>query len=573
MGNCLLICLDKRIHVSGTRFLGTGFRVGGVSDRLWQVLAYAILIVIASFFMFDAFVRLLETTPLETLASYALIFVGTVAIISVLIWGFATVWLDTKQGQYWSNIKWSLLAISVPQDSVNTPKGMENFFNSIAGSKSSITWKEKWLWGKFQAYFSLEIVSMEGRIQFYVRTPIKYRDNIESALYAQYPEAQITEVEDFGPAMVGEYPNEEWDCFGSEMVFRKPNYMPIKTYEMFEHVGEKDFRFKDPMLTMIENLGKMGPGEQYYFQILIMQPDEQDWVKEGRAYIEGLYGKTTSGKKAGLLGRFFGGWANTFLSEATGNEGDFITVEETVEKPDAFQMFKLTPEERDAGDAVKEKISRIGWYSKIRFCYIARKEVFRKGTIASMTKGMMHPYAHPSWNKIGIHGPSTTKDDYFWQAWQMPRKQRELVDRFKWRKFSGGSTPYIMNSAELATLFHFPAADARTPVLTALGARRSEAPTDLTYAQPNIEILPNANRGNTEVVTPDLASVEQKPLSVPSVTSPTGFGEDRAFDRAPQPQRSPGMNVGVPAPLPPGVEDRAVPAEESIPGNLPIKPM
>ncbi len=523
--------------------------------------------------MFERLDEFLRVTPIETLGSYALIFVGIIAILSVLIWGFATVWLDTKQGQYWMNIKWSLLAISVPQDAVNTPMGMENFFNSIAGSKSAITWKEKWMWGKFQAYFSLEIISIEGNIQFYVRTPTKYRDNVEAAMYAQYPEAQITEVEDYAANMEGEYPNEEWDCFGSELVSRKPDYFPIKTYDMFEHVGEKDFRFKDPILTMIENLGKMGPGEHYYFQILIMQPDEQDWVKEGRKYIEELYGKK-EGKKAGILGRFFGGWANVFFSEATGNEGALISVDETMEKPDSFQMFKLTPEERDAADAVKEKMTRIGWYSKIRFAYIARKEVFRKGTVASMTKGMMHPYAHPSWNKIGIFGPTTTKDDYFWQAWQMPRKQRELVDRFKYRKFSSGSTPYILNSAELATLFHFPAADARTPVLASLGARRSEAPTDLTYAAPHLNVLPNADRTMQGEADAAPAPAVQQPLAVPVVASPTHIGEDRAFDTRPQlASQISGMNVGVPAPMPPGVEERSVPVEESIPGNLPIKPM
>jgi hypothetical protein len=523
--------------------------------------------------MFEAFEEFLRVTPIETLGSYALIFVGVVAILSVLVWGFATVWLDTKQGQYWMNIKWTLLAISVPQDAVNTPKGMENFFNSIAGSKSAITWKEKWMWGKFQAYFSLEIISIEGNIQYYVRTPIKYRDNIESAMYAQYPEAQITEVEDYATKMEGEYPNEEWDCFGSELVSRKADYLPIKTYDMFEHVGEKDFRFKDPILTMIENLGKIGPGEQYYFQILIMQPDEQSWVKEGRTFIEELYGKK-AGKKVGFFGKLVGGWANVFFSEATGNEGALISVDEAMEKPDAFQMFKLTPEERDVADAVKEKMTRIGWYTKIRFAYIARKEVFRKGTIASMTKGMMHPYAHPSWNKIGISGPTTTKDDYFWQAWQMPRKQRELVDRFRHRKFSAGSTPYILNSAELATLYHFPAADARTPVLTALGARRSEAPTDLKYAAPDVNVLPNALRGVVSETDEAQAPTVQQPLSVPRVASPTHLGEDRAFDaNAQQAPQIPGMNIGVPAPMPPGVEQRPAPVEESIPGNLPIKPM
>lgn len=197
----------------------------------------------------------LAVTSFYEMMSHALLVFGWIPIFGVLIWGFTQVWVDYKQGQYLNHIDWVLLNISVPQGSINTPKGMENFFNNIAGSKSAITWKEAHLLGKFQAFFSFEIVGSEGDVKFYIRAPEKYRDLVEAALYAQYPEAQIVEVEDYVDKVPDKYPNDTHKVFGSEMKLAKPSYYPIRTYPSFEHLGEKDMRFKDPLLNVIEIMG------------------------------------------------------------------------------------------------------------------------------------------------------------------------------------------------------------------------------------------------------------------------------------------------------------------------------
>ena len=541
----------------------------------------------------EAIEQYLATTPPEIMGAHVLLFIAPLILASVLIWGFQLIWIDMKQGQYAGAIKWVMLSVNVPQDAMQSPKGMENFFNLLAGSKSAITWKEKWLNGKFQAYFSFEIASVDGRISFYIRTPIKYRDLIEAAFYAQYPEAQIVEVtEDYTDFIPNEYPDEEYDAWGSEMTTRKANYLPIKTYELFEHQGEKDLRFKDPLLSMLENMGKMRVGESYMIQFLIMQPDEQDWVKEGRAYIEKLYG-IEKPKKKGWVDDAVGWLPQEIMRQATGAE---FGGEEAAAQ-DNFKAFKITPEERDQMDAIKEKISKLGWLTKIRFVYVAKRELFRKGTIASMTKGTFHQYAHQNWNKLGIHGPATPKDDYFFQEWAMPSKQKGLISRYKNRSFAGG-TPFIMNTAELATLFHFPPADARTPVLTSLGARRSEAPIELDFAAEGAAILSNVDRTSTADVQDGVPGIPTKavsagPLTVPSISSPTAGvstipapsaanpGVDVAFDQsspAPAPpvameaELDPGMpRAGMPAPLPPGLDlnDQSRPPTD-VPENLPL---
>ncbi len=526
------------------------------------------------------------------LAGHAVLVIGSIAVTWVLLWGFKEVWVYYKQGKYWMALKWYVFEVNVPQDAVQTPMGMVNFFTNIAGSKSAITWKEGFLNGKFQAYFCLEIVSNSGEIKIYVRVQQKYIDLFQASLYAQYPEASIIEVEDYVDMIPTDYPNEEYDLFGSEIVLRKPDYLPIKTFDLFEHQGEKDLRFKDPMLGLFESLGKMRTGEHYWMQILIMQPDEQDWRKDGIKFMNELYGKTEK-KKKGWFSESFG-WLITGAIEQT--VGMVIGGGEEEAGPDDFRMFKITPEERDQIDAVQRKVAGLGWATTIRFVYWAKKDVFRKGTIASMTKGYFHQFAHLSWNKMGIHRESTTKDDYFWQRWQMPMKQKRIAGRYQSRSFSSGSTPFILNCEELATLFHFPPADARTPVLSQITSRLAEAPQELTFAGEDVPTLPNFDAPpGAEVEKAAVRQAKVGPLATPSPTAPTG--QPRGTDSAPlhptlgvvrdapplreaaQPSsvQSPSVatgermpQVGMPAPLPPGLDLADEPIESAnSPENLP----
>lgn len=529
--------------------------------------------------IYDWFVHYLATATAAEIGMDILIYVGWFPIFAVLVWGFLQIWLGIKQTEYWEKLEWDLLAVTIPQDAIQTPKGMMNFFDNLSGSKSAITWKETWMLGKFQAYFSFEIVSNGGQIHYYIRTMKKYRDLVEAALYAQYPEAQIVEVEDYVDLIPGDYPNEEYDCFGSELTLSKPGTFPIKRYESFEHVGEKDLRFKDPILPMLEMLGKMRPGEFYWIQLLIIGPDSQDWRKESVKWMKKVYGIEEK-KKKGFIESSVGWVPASILQQLTGLElgaaGD--------SKTDDFRMWKLTPDEQDTMKAVNEKAKEVGWESKIRFVYVAKKELFRKGTIASMTKGIFMQF-DSGMNKLGLTDNVTTKDDYPWQAWQMPGKQRKIVNNYKNRLW-GGATPFILSSSELATIWHFPPADARTPVLTSLGARMAEAPLELGFAMDEAAILPNLDRTATDVAGAALPGSSKKvePFvpEVPTPLTPTAPQKTEPIMNAPAPvvqeevetvlaPDQPIFRAGMPAPLPPGLDLADVELSDAqTPDNLPV---
>ncbi|MBU4315273.1 hypothetical protein KJ673_02600 [Patescibacteria group bacterium] len=500
----------------------------------------------------------LATTPVDVVAYDILIYFGWFPVSAVLVWGFIQIWLDIKQTEWWEKLQYDLLTITIPADSIHSVKGMVNFFNNLSGSKSAITWKEKWLWGKFQADFSFEIVSNGGKIQFYIRTIKKYRDLVEAALYAQYPDAQVIEVEDYINLIPDDYPAEDVECFGSEFKLSKDDMFPIKRYEAFEHMGEKDLRFKDPILPLIEMLGKMKEGEHFWIQMLIISPDDQDWKKESMKWIKKMYGIEEK-KKKGVISEAVG-WIPASIAEQT--LGVVLGGSEE-KKADDFKMWKLTPDERDSLEAVKEKAVEIGWVTKIRFVYVAKKELFRKGTIASMTKGIFLQF-DSGINKLTLTDNVTTKDDYFWQEWQMPGKQKKLVERYKFRLF-GGTTPYILSATELATLWHFPGPDARTPVLTSLGARMGEAPQELLFAPNELSILPNFERSAPDVEGSDFSSetrIEKFVPESPTPLAPTKTAESEYYPVTSEQKQAdvqevegmPNFQYGMPAPLPPGLD-------------------
>ena len=138
---------------------------------------------------------------------------GWLILAFIFLYGAREVYL------FWIRIQWSknhksiLLAIDIPKGNEQSPKAVENIFAYLAGAHGSINFFEKWFEGQFQKSFSLEIVSLEGYTQFLIRTPLEYRNLVESAVYSQYPDAEISEVDDYVNDVPHKVPDEEYDLW------------------------------------------------------------------------------------------------------------------------------------------------------------------------------------------------------------------------------------------------------------------------------------------------------------------------------------------------------------------------
>jgi len=168
-------------------------------------------------------------------------------------------WNHYKKESLIVDIKWTLLEVLVPRDVIKTPAAMELIFSNAIAPK---------LW------YSLELVSINGRVHFYIRTPSSIRDLVETQIYAQYPQAKVVEVEDY-VFNVPQYKKDgDWYMWGCEFNKKKEDFLPIKTYKGFGDDMKTgiDEEFKiDPITPTIEFLGSLAEGQQMWVQILVRQ--------------------------------------------------------------------------------------------------------------------------------------------------------------------------------------------------------------------------------------------------------------------------------------------------------------
>lgn len=405
----------------------------------------------------------------------------------VFLIGFAyllyKLWLNGRQGQFVSK-KWKFifLAINVPKENEQTPKAVESIFVALAGTQVSRNLVEKYWEGSIQESFTFEIVSLEGYIQYIIRTPSHFRDVIEAAIYAQYPEAEITEISDYAEEYRKlRFPNDEYKLWGTEFVLVKDYPYPIRTYSEFEH--SLSAAFLDPMAALLEALSRLGPGEQVWLQLVVTPQAPPGWGEKAKKIIKELKGedykppesameKVTKTIELAALPVKFG-------LEAFGFGGDQAEKKEA----DQWRMFRLSPGERQMFEKIQNKLSKHCFAVKYRFVYLGKKEAFGKGRGVSGVIGAIQQFNSTDGNGFKPGKLTKTGADYFFVKKRVAEKQNKLLRHYINRSnFYGekiGNT--FLSSEELASVWHFPTIAVKTASVKKVGARRVVPPTRLPY--------------------------------------------------------------------------------------------
>ncbi|MDP3900681.1 MAG: hypothetical protein Q8Q23_06425 [bacterium] len=423
---------------------------------------------------FENLYRLL-LLPADQLMAKFFISVGWIPIFGVIIYGIYLVWVDYRQGLYADRREFMLLAIDVPTANEQGPKAVEQMFAHLAGAHSSINLIEKYWDGKTQDTFSFEIVSIEGYTQFIIRTEKKYRDFIESIIYAQYGQAEIAEVEDYAQKAPDEFPDENYNIWGGEWTFTRPQVYPFKTYIDFEDKVAQEF--KDPMAVLMELFGGLRKGEQCWLQFII-KPTGFEWEAQGAEEISKVIGEKKPKKMflvdrlAEMLSKF-----SDFVVAAVVPEGGWLPNKEDLKE---VSMINLKPAQKKAIEAIQQKVSKIGFEVKTRFLYFAENEIFDK-TRGSSFVGYMKQFSNEDLNALKPDMVKTvTTAVYLWTKSRVNARKRRLISAYKNRSAWQGLYPQIYNIEELATLWHFPVEEQVTaPMLQKVTSRKSEAPSYL----------------------------------------------------------------------------------------------
>ena len=397
---------------------------------------------------------------------------GWVVLPLILFPVWKELWLAYVKKIYVENVEWATLELKIPQAVEQTPKAMEQVFAGLHSIKSFANFKEKWWDGKHQLPISMEIVGNAGAIRFFIRAPRVYQELVESQIYSQYKDAEIDEVEDYAWDLPDDVPNDQYGLWGTELILTKEDAYPIRTYRFFEEpISEK--KFIDPLSSLVEVLGRLATGEQVWLQYLIRPARDDRWQKEGRKLADRLMGKETPAKGGeNAIEEVF-----RFLVDMVSWIWGETSQLKKEEKPkEQGGMKELSPGMKEVLGALEESISKHGFEAGIRIVYIAKTDAFAIHTIPALlgTFKQFSTYNLNGFKPNSIVSPSV---DYFFKKSREYLRKRSLYRAARLRLFVRKQV--ILNTEELATVYHIPSIMLEVPTLTRIAAKKVEPPAGL----------------------------------------------------------------------------------------------
>ena len=372
--------------------------------------------------------------------------------------------------------EYMLLEIRIPREVTKTPQAMETFFTNMHITSGETTAYKRYFQGGMRPVWSFEIVSLGGRVHFYMWIPVGYRRPVESFLYAQYPDVEIIEAEDYTRLVD---PSEHgYGMFAAEhgLSDTLSNAFPIKTYVDYKmEPGDKPEETVDPLAQVIEMLASIGPQEQFWIQFIARASRGEKFKglvnADGDAY----------------------SW-NDMVKEAV-EKIRAATVKKTVRK-DPVTGADIESEtfpnpsrgQTEAIAAIERKASKPIFDVGIRSIYLAPEDSFQ-GIMIPAQLSMFKPFSNGGklGNSIGTLGNRWTAmfTDVPWEDIGGHHKHHlnhMAIDVYRRRAYF--NDPYIspwmiLSTEELAPLFHVPSSTVTTPSVERIQSSTSAAPSNL----------------------------------------------------------------------------------------------
>lgn len=373
--------------------------------------------------------------------------------------GYVRTVYDLQQGR-------TTLEIKLPQEILKSPQAMELVLTQMHQAAAPDNHVQTYWDGKHAPTFSLELVSRGGDLRFYINTPTKkFKNLIETQLYAQYPGIEVVEL---NVDYTAEVP---WDpanffYFALHFGLKKADAYPLKSYIDFglDKMPKEEEKI-DPITTMLETLANLNPGEHYWVQILITANREI-------GFKEGSLKKIPDWKKAARKE------IQNIMKAAAKERGGKEEGQQTA------PQFLLTEDERDKIKSIERSLSKSAFDVAIRGMYIAKSDIANPGERIGPLIAGWRSYDDLNRNAIGVRW----RTDFDWNWWQDPRGRRkealkkQELQEYKMRAYMSkgdGDKHKVMTTEELATIFHLPGRVATTPTLARIPSKRAEAPSNL----------------------------------------------------------------------------------------------
>jgi hypothetical protein len=348
-----------------------------------------------------------------------------------LAWAIYRINSRMKKIQWITSQEYTVLRIDVPRMNDKAPLSAEQMFATIHGIYSESA--------RFQYHLSFEIVSKEKYIQFFVYLPSHLKDFVEGQIYAQYPNVEIHQVEDY--AAKADISGRNYAI--AEFAMTKPDVYPIKQFTDFE---------VDPISAITSVMSQLSSGEEIWFQMVI-RPKGDRWQEKGHARVAAVRTgtKPTASGLGGLLLKELKNLAKGIITQSV-HPGSEVEAKEV----------KLPASVEEALKAIEQKITKLGFETKIRVLALG------PDSIAVRTKCQSVCAAFKQFNTTNLNG---------FRIKEIVVNHSDLLKDFISRSFEDDGN--IFNIAELASLYHFPSSTVATPNIVWSGSKKGEPPANL----------------------------------------------------------------------------------------------
>ena len=268
-----------------------------------------------------------------------------------------------------------------------------------------------------QRHISFEIVSHEGLVHYYTVVPTVLVDVIRQAIIAAYPSARLEEVEEKN---IFSETGKIQGTVGGELTLRREYAYPIATYRESK---------RDASRAMLNALSSAAKDDGVAIQILI-RPADESWTKNALSISESI--KKDKGKNKSPLG----GLAPSIsgLSEALWKPL------EAEDKQKEAEDKQLTSLEQSTIEQIEEKTRYPGYETLIRVVVSSSDNNRANGLLKNII-ATFSLFDSPSSNGFKFSQAKNSDD---------------LVTAYLMRFFPQRQRSTILNSVEMATIFHLP---------------------------------------------------------------------------------------------------------------------
>jgi hypothetical protein len=292
-----------------------------------------------------------------------------------------------------------------------------------------------------QRHFAFEIVGLKGFVHFYAAVPVSMVEVVKQAVVSAYPAARLEEVAEhniFSP--VGKITG----TIGGELTLKEDYAYPIATYQDLK---------RDALQSLLSSLSSLDKEDGAGIQIL-MRPADPGWRKKAQSTAS----KKRKGKEGKKGGALVGDWGRQLATavvkppedKGKGGGGD--------DKP------SLSSHEQSTLDAIDQKTAYPGYEVLIRVV-VSSNITQRAQAILSNVVASFSLFDAPGRNGFK-YTPSNDIESF--------------VTAYILRFFPQENNQNILNTVELATIFHFPdQKNIPTSQLSRQGSKQVDGPRNI----------------------------------------------------------------------------------------------